>query len=126
MMPPEMILVSQVLRPDAVKYVTDKFTWLGTVFGSNQVLMVRRDTGVKSLEDLRRREIIIASSGTGSPTFLIPKMMNGVAGTKFKIVTGYDGSAKTTLAVEMGEAQGMTNSWVSWQANHARWFKGDD
>ena len=126
MMPPEMTLVSQLLRPDGVKYVTDKFTWLGTVFGANQVMIIRRDVGIKSLDELKKRELVVASTGTGSPTFLIPKMMNGIVGTKFKIVTGYTASAKTTLAVEQGEAHGMSNSWVSWQANHARWFTGGD
>jgi len=126
MMPPEMILVSQLLRPKRVKYKSDKFTWLGTVFQANQVMTVRRDTGIKSIEDLTKREIIISSTGTGSPTFLVPAMMNGILKTKFKIVTGYKGSAKTTLAVEQGEAMGMTNSWVSWKKNRPQWFTDGD
>ena len=126
LMPPEMSVVSQLLRPKKVKYVTNKFTWLGVVFGANQVMMVRRDTGIKSLEDLKKKQIIVASTGTGSPTYLVPAMMNGVLGTKFKIVTGYKGSAKTTLSVEMGETFGMTNSWVSWTKNRGPWFKGGD
>jgi hypothetical protein len=53
-------------------------------------------------------------------------MMNGILGTKFKIVTGYKGSADTTLAVERGESSGMTNSWVSWKKNRGPWFQGGD
>lgn len=126
MMPPEMILVSQLLRPKRVKYKANKFTWMGTVFQANQVMTVRRDTGIKSIKDLTKREVIIASTGTGSPTFLVPSMMNGILKTKFKIVTGYKGSAKTTLAVEQGEAMGMTNSWVSWKKNRPQWFTDGD
>jgi len=124
MMPPEMSLVSQLLRPKRVKYVTNKFTWLGTVFGANQVMIVRRDTGIKSIADLTKRKIIVASTGKGSPTFLVPAMMNGILKTKFKIVTGYKGSAGTSLSVEQGETFGMTNSWVSWKANRPQWFQG--
>lgn len=124
MMPPEMAVVSQLLRPKRVKYVTTGFTWLGTVFGSNQVMMVRRDTGIKSLADLTKKEIIVASTGKGSPTYLVPAMMNGVLKSKFKIVTGYKGSAGTSLSVEQGETFGMTNSWVSWRANRPQWFQG--
>jgi len=40
-------------------------------------------------------------------------MMNGILGTKFKIVTGYRGSAGTSLSIERGETFGMTNSCVS-------------
>jgi tripartite-type tricarboxylate transporter receptor subunit TctC len=124
MMPPEMSVVSQLLRPKRVKYVTTGFTWLGTVFGANQVMIVRRDTGIKSLADLTKKQIIVASTGKGSPTYLVPAMMNGVLKTKFKIVTGYKGSAGTSLSVEQGETFGMTNSWVSWTANRPQWFKG--
>ncbi len=126
LMPPEMTVVSQLLRPTKVKYVTGKFTFIGTVFGSNQVMMIRRDTGIKSLEELTKKEVVVASSGAGSPTYLIPAMMNGILKTKFKIVTGYKGSAGTTLSVEQGETFGMTNSWVSWNMSHADWFKGQD
>ena len=124
LMPPEMSVVSQLLRPDAVKYVTTGFTWLGTVFGANQVMIVRRDTGIRSVDDLTKRELVVASTGAGSPTYLVPAMMNGILGTKFKIVTGYKGSAETTLAVERGESYGMTNSWVSWKKNRGEWFRG--
>lgn len=126
LMPPEMSVVSQLLRPEKVKYVTSDFTWLGVVFGANQVMIVRRDTGIRSIEDLKKKEIVVASTGAGSPTFLVPAMMNGILGTKFKIVTGYKGSAETTLAVERGETFGMSNSWVSWKKNRGPWFEGGD
>ncbi len=124
MMPPEMSVVSQLLRPKKIKFVTSKFTWLGRVFGANQVMMVRRDTGIKSLADLTKREIIVASTGTGSPTFLVPKMMNALLGTRFKSVTGYKASAKTSHSVEQGETFGMSNSWASWKKNRTAWFTG--
>jgi hypothetical protein len=87
-------------------------------------MIVRRDTGIKSIADLQKKQIIVASTGKGSPTYLVPSMMNGVLKTKFKIVTGYKGSAGTSLSVERGETFGMTNSWVSWKANRPQWFKG--
>lgn len=124
LVPPEMSVVSQLLRPKRVKYVTTGFTWLGTVFGANQVMIVRRDTGIRSIDDLKKKEIIVASTGTGSPTYLVPSMMNGILKTKFKVVTGYKGSAGTSLSVEQGETFGMSNSWVSWKANKPQWFQG--
>jgi len=124
LMPPEMSVVSQMLRPKRVRYDVAKMHWLGTVFGANQIMMVRRDTGIKGIEDLRKKELIVASTGTGSPTYIVPAMMNGILKTKFKIVTGYKGSAGTSLSVEQGETFGMSNSWVSWTANKPQWFKG--
>jgi len=125
-MPPEMSLVSELLRPNKVKFKTTDFTWLGRVFGANQVMTLRRDTGILSVEDAKKKSVVVASTGTGSPTFLVPQLMNGLLGTKFKIVTGYRGSAKTTLSVEQGETLGMSNSWISWKANRSAWLKGGD
>ena len=43
LMPPDMSLVSQVLRPKKVKYDARNFTWLGRVFGSNNLIAIRRE-----------------------------------------------------------------------------------
>jgi tripartite-type tricarboxylate transporter receptor subunit TctC len=38
-------------------------------------------------------------------------MMNRYLGTKFKVITGYAGTAETTLAVMRGEVDGVFTSW---------------
>ena len=124
LMPPEMIVVSQLLRPKKMKFKANKFTWLGRVFGANQVMSIRSDTGFKTIAELQKNEVIVASTGKGSPTFLVPTMMNGILGTKFKIVAGYKGSKRTSMSVEQGETKGMSNSWVSWKKNRRDWFLG--
>ena len=126
LMPPELAVVSQLLRPEKVKYDASKFTWIGRVFGTNQVMVVRRDLGAGSLEDLTKQEVIVASSGTGSPTYLIPSVANAMLGTQFKIVTGYSGMAKSSLSMEMKETFGLSGPWSFWKANRGPWFEGGD
>lgn len=126
LMPPEMTIVSELLRPEKVKFKTTEFTWLGRVFGQNSTLGVRRDSGVKTLQDLMNKQVIVASSGKGSPTFLIPSMLNALLGTKLKIVTGYRGSRKMQLAMEQGEVQGIALGWTAWDSAKGDWFKGGD
>ena len=58
-----------------------------------------------TFEDARRTEIVAGSSGTASPTFIMPAALNKFAGAKFKIVTGYAGVTEITLAAERGEVQ---------------------
>lgn len=124
LMPPEMIVVSQLLRPTKVKYKTDKFTWLGRVLGSNTTVVVRRDSGIGSFQDLVTKKIVMAASGRGSPTFLIPSMLNNMMGAKMKTVIGYKGSRGTMLAMERGEGQGVALVWMAWSANKPEWFRG--
>lgn len=124
LMPPDMSVVSQVLRPDHVKYDARNFTWLGRVFGSNNLLAVRRDTGVRTIQDAMKKEVIMGSTGKGSPTFIVTALSNGLLGTKFKIVTGYKGSARTKQAMEQGEVRGISLAWASWKNDKLAWFQG--
>ena len=49
--------------------------------------------------------------------------MNALAGTKFKIVTGYPGGNDINLAMEKGEVGGRgSNSWASWKSGHPEWI----
>lgn len=125
LMPPEMTVASAVLRPNRVKFKPQDFTWLGRVFGQNSTVAVRRDSGATTFADLQKMQVIMASSGKGSPTFLIPALLNGLLGTKMKIVTGYRGSRKMQLSVEQGETQGSALGWIAWKSGRPGWFKGD-
>ena len=126
LMPPEMTVVSELLRPNKVKFKTDEFTWLGRVFGQNTTLVVRRDSGIKSVHDLIKKEINVASSGKGSPTFLIPTTLNGLFGAKLKPVIGYAGSQKMQLAMEQGEVAGVALGWTAWISGRPHFFEGGD
>ncbi|MEE8334058.1 MAG: hypothetical protein V3R85_09440 [Alphaproteobacteria bacterium] len=126
LMPPNMIAVSEKLRPKKVKYKTNKFTWLGRVIGSNSTLAVRRDSGIREFADIRTKPLIVASSGTGSPTFLMPALINSMLGTKLKIVKGYKGSRKMQLSMEQGETQGIAIGWTAWYSGRPQWFGTKD
>jgi tripartite-type tricarboxylate transporter receptor subunit TctC len=124
LMPPDMSMVSQVLRPQKVKYDARKFTWLGRVFGSNNLIAVRRDSGVTTYDQATKNEVIMGSTGKGSPTFIVTALANGLLGTKFKIVSGYKGSARTRQAMEQGEVKGVSLAWAAWKNGHPQWFQG--
>jgi tripartite-type tricarboxylate transporter receptor subunit TctC len=126
LMPPDMSMVSQVLRPKKVKYDARKFKWLGRVFGSNNLIAVRRDSGVTTLEQAKNKQVIMGSTGKGSPTFIVTSLANGLVGTKFKIVTGYKGSARTKQAMEQGEVRGVSLAWASWKNDKLAWFTGSN
>ena len=126
LMPPDMSIVSQVLRPKKVKYDARKFSYLGRVFGSNNLIAVRRDSGVTTVEQARNKEVIMGSTGKGSPTFIVTSLANGLVGTKFKIVQGYRGSGPTKLAMEQGEVRGISLAWASWKNNKLAWFTGSN
>jgi tripartite-type tricarboxylate transporter receptor subunit TctC len=123
MMPPDSIAVLAVVNPEQVRYKSEEFTWIGTLVQVNSVLVVRADAGAKTWTDLKTTEVPIASTGSGSQSFMIPLMFNEMLGTKLRIVRGYKGSNDVMLAIERGEASGFALAWTSWKTLRADWLK---
>jgi len=118
-------LLAQLIFSKKVKYDYGKFISLGTANQTNVIVIVRSDTGITNWKQLRDKQIIMGSTGRGSTAFLIPNLINGLLGTKMKIISGYKGSSKTGLSVEQGETNGAAFNWLFWKSKYARWFEGD-
>lgn len=121
-MPPDSLVISELLRPKKVKYKSNGFTWLGTVIQSNSVIVLRSDAKIDKLSDIKNKQVIMASTGKGSQTFLMPSLMNGLYDAKFKIVMGYKGSRGSQHAMEQNEAQGVSLTWLAWKTGKPHWF----
>jgi tripartite-type tricarboxylate transporter receptor subunit TctC len=106
-----------------VQFDAAKMQWLGTIAPGVETMAVWSTTGIKTIEDARRREVVAGASARGAITFFYPQMMNDLLGTKFKIVTGYTGGNQINLAMERGEVEARNNSWSSWKATKADWIK---
>ena len=59
---------------------------------NNSLSAVRADSGVKAWKDLKSKAVPFTCSGLGSQTCQVPALINGLLGTKIKIVRGYKGS----------------------------------
>src|SRR5262249_31950825 len=70
-------------------------------------------------EDLRRIEVVAGSWGPTTETFITPTLLNALAGTKFKIVTGYRGGPDVDLAVQRGEGDAPMSSVTPLQTPRA-------
>ena len=115
--PQDSVVVAQLLEPDGVQYDARKFQWLGVAVSSQTVLMVRKDTGATKIDDLKTKEVFIASSGAGSETDMYPRLTNGVLGTIMNVVPGFPGGiGESLVALESGEMQGSANGWQAWKS----------
>lgn len=105
-----------------VQFDAGKMQWLGTIAPVVETMAVWHTTGVRSIEDVRKRETIAGASGRGAITYTYPALMNELLGTRFKIVTGYPGGNQINLAMERGEVEARNNTWSSWKATKAAWL----
>jgi tripartite-type tricarboxylate transporter receptor subunit TctC len=107
------IVVSQVLRAASAPLDASKFSWIGSVSSYGGIMQVSGRTGVRTADDLRRLPVVLGSWGFETSSYTLPVLLNALAGTKFKVVTGYRGAADVDLAIEGGEADGRISSWAT-------------
>jgi hypothetical protein len=86
-----------------------KFTWIGSSASSNFILWMRKQSNIKSFDDLKNanRQIIIAGSGSTTANSIIPEVLAKYEKLNIKVVRGYPGINDAVLAVERGEADGV-------------------
>jgi tripartite-type tricarboxylate transporter receptor subunit TctC len=113
-----------LLGQTAAQFDATKFTWIGS--GNHEVsvcVSYEGRGGVTKFEDLLTHEMTVGGTGASADTDQFPRIVNGVLGTKMKIVSGYPGGNDVVLAMERGELQGRCGwSWSSVKATHNAWI----
>jgi tripartite-type tricarboxylate transporter receptor subunit TctC len=80
--------------------------------------------GVTTIEGARQKPIVMGALTKIGTMYTYPALLNGLLGTKFKIVTGYESGTQVNLAMERGEVEGRgSNPWSSWKATSADWIR---
>lgn len=90
----------------AVQFDPQRFHWLGSPQQEIGLVIINAKTGVKSVADLKGRELTLSSTASNSPTSIYSRMLNATFGTKLRSVEGYQGSQAALLAVERHEVDG--------------------
>ncbi|HLQ90800.1 MAG TPA: tripartite tricarboxylate transporter substrate-binding protein [Xanthobacteraceae bacterium] len=119
---PRDIAINQMLHPQDARYDTRRFSWIGRVASYTGVVFVTSRTGVRNAEDLRRLEVVAGTWGPTTDSFITPTLLNALAGTRFKIVTGYRGAADVDLAIERNEADARVSSWTAVKTTRGAWL----
>lgn len=107
-----------------VKYDVRKLHWIGSNSAEVGLMVAWHTSPVKTYEDLKKYELIVGGTGAGTDSELYAHAMNNIYGTKFKVVSGYTGSAPVLLAMERGEVQGFANwTWSNIVRDKPDWLK---
>ena len=115
---------NQVLGVTGVSYDLAQFLMIGQFSPLNSSLTVWRATSpAVTLEDAKKKEVVLGSTGQGSYQYQLPILLNQFVGTKFKVVLGYRGIPEENLAMERGEIHGRGGTLVSWAVTEANWVK---
>jgi tripartite-type tricarboxylate transporter receptor subunit TctC len=116
----------QAVGAKGIKFDTAKFGWIGSISPTVETMATWKTTGVRLLEEARQQEVVAGATGRGAITYTMPAMLNELAGTRFKIVTGYQGGNAVNLAMERGEVGARNNTWSSWKVTKRAWLDNKD
>jgi tripartite-type tricarboxylate transporter receptor subunit TctC len=123
-----LLMPAQTLPFDtALGYTPDidagAFNWIGRIAMNVEVGVVFARSGITSIETARNREILTGGTGGTASSTVLPLLLNKLAGTRFKLIAGYNGANDVLLAMQRGEVEMVGATGIStMMAQHAAWL----
>jgi tripartite-type tricarboxylate transporter receptor subunit TctC len=103
-----------ILGKNELRFDPFKLYWLGSMNRDTSLAISWKTSKVKTFDDLTKQELLVPGTGAGADSEIIPIAINNLAGTKFKIIAGYQNTTAAALAMERGELDGI--AYWSWSA----------
>ena len=114
----------QALGQPGIQFDVRNFNWIGNMVVANNIMITWHESGVRTIDDAKKKTIAIGATGASSPSVIYPTVANNLFGTQFKIVSGYPGGGDIMIALERREVDGRgSNSWASLKSNNPSWIK---
>ena len=89
----------------AITFDARKMHWLGSPQQEVGTGIFSTKKGLRTIDDLKTREVTAASTSRNAPTSVYPRMLNALYGLKIKVIEGYPGSPEALIAFERGEVE---------------------
>ena len=99
-------LIEPLIGTHNARYDSNKFNWVGAISRDVSLCISWSDSPFKTIDDVKKQEMVLAGTGVSSETDTHPPALNATLGTKFRVITGFQGSKETFLAIERGEVHG--------------------
>lgn len=106
-------LTDPILRRDTKRYDPRDFIWIGAMSDDSSLCFTGPHSKIRSLADARKAETTMAATGALSESSKFPKVINEIAGSRFKVITGYRGASGTVLAIKKEEVDGRCTTFGS-------------
>jgi len=124
-LPLQDLIFNARIGVQAVKYNPAAVRYLGGADVTRTTVSVMKASGILSLDDAKRKEVLMGATGKSGQTYIIPVVLNSMLDTRFRVVTGYQGINFIHLAMERGELHGSAASWPTIAAAKKAWVEKD-
>lgn len=120
---PNNIPMDPLLGNPGARFNAQKLNWLGSIGKLDNVCATWITSPIKTIAQAREREVIVAGAAATSNSAIMPRVLDALLGTRFKVVFGYDPGSGLTLALESGETEGICGlSWSTMKASRPHWI----
>lgn len=117
----QTVAEEQLLGTSGVSYDVVKLNWIGRFAQNIEASYVWHTAPVKTLDDLRTTEATFA--GTGASSVIYPRLLNSIAGMKWKVIMGYTSTNGAHLAMQRGEVNGASSSLNTLKTMKEEWLQ---
>ena len=102
-----------------------KFESIGSIAKQQTICAAWHMSKIKTIEQARQQEVTVSATGASGDRATMPRILNALLGTKFKVINGY-GTTESMLAVERGEVDGMCGvSWSTLKVSNPDWVQNN-
>ena len=118
----QAMFLDQLLGIPGLRGDVRQFNWIGRLLSNSSVLFAWHTAAVQKIQDAFTHELIVAAPGSNSR--LNWTALNALAGTKLKLLTGYEGPATAKIAMERGEVEALSLPWGVLREENPEWLSG--
>jgi tripartite-type tricarboxylate transporter receptor subunit TctC len=109
----------------AARFDPLKFEPVGSIAKQQTVCATWHTSPIKTIEQARQHEVIVSATGANGDRATMPRILNALIGTRFKVVLGYS-TTESLLAPERGEADGLCGvSWSTIKVSKPDWVQNN-
>jgi len=119
---PSSLPLAPLLGIAGARFDALKFAWIGSPTMITDVCIAMATAKVKTFRDLLTHELVTGNTGVGSGPYIYPKALNGILGTKFKLIAGFPGTSNIHLAMERNEIDAVCHPLEAVVSSRPDWI----
>lgn len=110
-----------LIEPQTVNVDFKAATWIGNMSRDTKVCFAAASSGVRELDDLKRKPLHLAGTSKGSG-YIYGSILRNIYPMTVRIVLGYLSNADIWLAIERGEVDAFCTGWGAIKSRRPEWL----
>ncbi|SDW74500.1 Bug family tripartite tricarboxylate transporter substrate binding protein [Roseicitreum antarcticum] len=99
-----------------------QFAAIGRLTANYELGIAWAGAEAQNFEDAKTVPVPFASTGAGSASAFVPRMLNDIEGTQFEVIAGYQGTSNAAIAMEQSEVDAMMIGIAGLRASRPDWL----